>query len=277
MQPSKTLAKPPVLFPSVFPVNFSYFTKAQLDKLFAKDIEDRKDRAGKMRSKKKQDSEQESLKSDYVIENVQSLDNENVVLFCSRMYNYSVTTCDSKGNCTTRYYCQKSNVTAFKVGKEGSIGWASNLDRMKTYNGWNIYDVNVINEKNKFYVIYGSDYMAAAGKKKGSTRKKKEQRLDRLEYAVFDYGDGSFEKKEYKINAINAKKAQKKTISPTNIDVYDNKFYTTSLRTTYKPGQTALACLGCLICPIGAALTYPMWLGSIQRGYGFVGNIAPTK
>src|ERR1035437_4963334 len=155
-------------------MNFTYFTKHQLDQLFAKDNDktDRKDKAF-MQSKKKKKSEDESLSSDYVIEKVQSLDNNNIVLFCSLMYNYAVTTCDGKGNCHTNYYCAKSNVTAFKIDGAGKIIWASNLDRKITYSGWNIYDLRVVNKENKFIVAYGSDYSIKSDKKNRSSRDRK--------------------------------------------------------------------------------------------------------
>ena len=251
-------------------VNFTYFTKAELDKLYKKDTEDRKT-VSKRKAKKNADADA-ALASSYVIEDVKSVDADNLVLFCSRMRNYSVTTCNSKGQCTTRYYCEKDNVTAFKVSKEGSIVWASNLDRRITYDGTSIYDLNVISSKGKFYAIYGSSYVASADKKNHRSSKSRDQRRDRLEYAVFDYSNGNFEKKEYKVNAINAKKDVRKLVNPTQIQVLDNKFYTSSMKTRYKVGPTILVCAGGLIC-WPSLFAFPMYVGFIMHGSGYLGTI----
>ena len=252
-------------------VNFTYFTKNQLDELFKKDIEDRKGSTSR-RSRKKADAD-ETLASNYLIEDVKSLDPDNLVLFCSRMRNYTVQSCDSKGHCTTRYYCEKDNVTAFKISKDGNIVWASNLDRKITYSGWDIFDLNVISNNNKFYAIYGSSFIASASKKNNRSKKSKDQRTDRLEYAVFDYSSGSFSKKEYKVNPINAKKEVRKTIDPKAIDVLDNKFYTSSTRRSLKAGPTVLVCAGMLVC--WPSIVFWPW-GFYTHGYGYLGNISAT-
>ena len=87
---------------SMTKTNFTYFDKETLTKLFEKDKKDNH-KSGIFSSKKSKKSDDESLADDYVIEEVQSLDKDNIVLFCSRMNNWSTTTCDSKGNCTTHY------------------------------------------------------------------------------------------------------------------------------------------------------------------------------
>jgi len=208
-------------------VNFSYFTKAQLDKLYANDKEDQK-KVKAPRGKKKGD-DGESIQSDYVVEDTQSVD-DDLVLFCSRMRNYEVTTCDSKGNCHTSYYCEKRNVTAFRLGKDGKLVWASNMDRKITYGGWDIEDVNTIHTKDKFYVSYGSQFQKEAEKKNRAAKKSRAQMSDHFEYAIFDMETGNYKKLEYKVNADNAKKADKKTIEPRLIRVFDNVFYTNSSR-----------------------------------------------
>lgn len=254
--------------------NFTYFDKKTLDKLFAKDKKDQK-KAGKLNSKKDKKSNEESLAGDYTIEYAQSVDNTNVVLFTSRMYNYSVTTCDGKGNCTTRYYCQKSNVTAFKVDNSGNLIWASNLDRQITYNGWNIYDVNVVSKDEKLYTIYGSAFQMNASKKNMRSSKSRKQQTDRLEYAIFDYNTGAFTKDEYQINAINTKKKDKKFVSPTNITVLDNQMYINASRVKIKPLPVILGCLGGIVCFPVAII--PFMSGSAYKGTGYVGNITPVK
>jgi hypothetical protein len=206
-------------------VNFSYFTKAQLDKLYTNDKEDQKKAKASSKNQKKKDSDDESIKEDYVIEDVQSVA-DDLVLFCTRMRNYSVTTCDNKGNCHTNYYCEKRNVTAFRLAKDGKLVWASNLDRKITYSGWDIDDVSTIHSKTKFYVAYGSQFQMGAEKKNRRSKKSKAQMSDRFEYAVFDMQSGDYDKKEYKVNPDNVKKGDRKTIQPKDVRVFDNVFYT---------------------------------------------------
>jgi len=210
-------------------VNFSYFTKAQMDKLYANDKEDQKKAKASSKNEKKKKSDDESIQADYVVEDVQSV-GEDLVLFCTRMRNYEVTTCDSKGNCHTNYYCEKKNVTAFRLGKDGKLIWASNLDRKITYGGWDIEDVSTIHSNTKYYVSYGSQFQIGAEKKNRGSKKSRAQMNDRFEYAVFDVKTGDFEKKEYKVNLDNVKKADKKTFQAKDLVVIDNVFYINSTR-----------------------------------------------
>lgn len=250
-------------------VNFASFDKATIDKLFAKDKKDKK-KGGILKSKRSKESDESSLNDDYVIEDIQSIDDNSVVLFTSIMYNYSTTTCDAKGNCVTNYYCRKSNVTAFKVDNTGTLVWASNLDRQITYNGTNIYDLKVMNKDDKMYVVYGSAFQLDAQKKNGRNSKSKSQRTDRLEYAVFDFKTGAYKKDEYKVNAENCKKKDRKTISPFSITVIDNKMYTEYSRITLKP----IVYLGCLCPPF---FYYGILSGNARKGYGYIGNITPLR
>ncbi|MCX6181135.1 MAG: hypothetical protein NT150_04315 [Bacteroidetes bacterium] len=263
-------------------INFSMFTKDQLNQLFVKDKEDQK-KARRKDLKKGNDaakSDEESLQSDYVIENVQSADNNNLVLFCSRMYNYSVTTCTTNANggrsCTTNYYCEKSNVTAFRIDADGDIVWASNLDREITYSGWYKWDVTVINDKANFYVLYGSAYNEGATKK-GKTKKKsksmKESR-DQLEYAVFSYETGKFQKRTYMINSPTTPKAERKSVNPLAIQVFENRFYFNHVKTSFKPLPTILTCAASLACPPVLLMFYN---GDIYKGKGCLGTLAPMK
>jgi len=268
-------------------INFSMFTKAQLDKLFAKDKEDQRKASStkkKSKSKKKQDaakSDEESIQSDYMIEDVQSMGDNNLVLFCSRMYNYSVTTCTTNSNggqsCTTRYYCQKDNVTAFKINEKGDIVWASNLDRRITYSGWNRYDVSVIHDQSKFFVLYGSVFETVGSTKSGKAKKKRKdskETRDVLEYAVFDYGTGDIVKKEYAINSTTTPKKERKSVAPIDVQVIDNRFYFDSSSRSVKALPAVLTCVVSLACPF-AIMNFSN--GDIYRGKGHLGTFAPVK
>lgn len=250
-------------------LNFTYFTASQLDLLFSGDKEDRYNYSGRRNSR----GQNEALAPTYGIEEVQSIDKDHLVLFCSIMIDLAWTTCDNQGrNCRTVYECHKRNVTAFKLDKTGNIVWASNLDRAIVYSGNGIKDVSVVCPDSKtFYVIYGSSYSPFGNKKTYSTRKSSKERLNTLEYATFDYATGKFRKDEYVLNAPDAKKADRKHISPLAVQVVDNKFYVNSTNTRLKPYAVA-TCIACF--PVGYFL---MLGGNAHEGRGYLGTIATGK
>jgi len=217
---------------------FTYFTKTQIDDIFSKSYIGGKDRAGIFASKKDKKSEQESIASDYSIEQVQSIDKDNIVLFCSVMDNYSYQQCTTNSNgvttCRTVYRCRKSNVTAIKIKKDGQIDWASNIDRQEDHPGLNVKDLQVMNKDGKFYAIYSSRFEESKKDETGKTTKMKRKDLDsysdELEYAVFDYKTGKYEKKKYIINKPGVSKKEKKKLKATQVEVIDNNFYSYSIR-----------------------------------------------
>ncbi len=249
---------------------FAYFEKEVLDKLFANDIEDKKRAGGLFKTKASKKSDEESIDSRYEIESVQSLDPNNIVLFCSIMNNYVVRSCTPNGTnggmtCTNRYYCQKRNVTAFKISSEGKIIWASNLDRDMTYDGWSIKDLKVINDGKRYYAIYGSLFQIEEKRKGWSSRKRRDQLRDRFEYATFEDNTGAFKKHEFVVNAVNEK--DKKWVEPPRIAVLDNRFYVNSESISMKTGY----CIPSILCP-------PLFFifsmnGNTQKGQGNLGVI----
>lgn len=260
--------------------NFSYFDKKTLDDLFKNDQEDKKKTyGGKKKREKAKPMDDEALDESYTIEVAQSLDSDNIVLFCSKMYNYSVTTCTQNSNggqsCTTRYYCRKSNVTGFRLNNKGDIVWASNIDRLITYSGTSIYDLRVVAENNKFYVIYGSAFAVDAQTKNRKSAKKGKEIRDNFEYAVFDYESGKSKKQQVVVNQPGTAKKERKTVSPTDIQVIDNRFYINSDRITMKPGLTVAGCAASVVCfPV---LYYVFLSGDFRKGTGYLGTINITK
>jgi len=253
----------------------SYFDKRTLDELFKNDKEERKSSQKKKKKiGKNKGNEEESLAYNYVIEDAKVV-NDDLVLFCSRMYNYSVTTCTSSGSggqsCTTRYYCSKSNVTAFKLNTEGEILWASNVDRQITYNGWDVYDLKIVTKDDKFYVLYGSAYEAAAETKNRKSAKKRTEMRDEFQYATFDIEDGSIEKRDFIVNKPGVKKAERKYVKPAQITVLDNQYFINSSRITMKPALTVAGCAASLACP---PIIYFVFLsGSMRKGTGHMGTL----
>lgn len=254
-------------------VNFSYFTSEQLDNLFSSDKQDRKDEK-LFQSKKKSLSERESLASNYVIEAILS-EQEDIVLLCSRMRNYSVTSCNGRGNCTTNYYCEKNNITGFRLNGKGKILWASNLDRKTTYPSWNVFDLNVVKEKENYIIIYGSDYYVNAQEKNRSSRKAEKYKEDNLEFAVLYGKTGAFLKKEYRVNALNTPKKDKKSVNSASVQVINNQLFLNAVEVSYKPSWLVFGICGSVACLIPPMIM--MLSGSSREGKGYLGIIEPVR
>jgi hypothetical protein len=257
--------------------NFSYFSKSFLDELFKGDEQDKKRTAGLFKKKRKKNEalDEVALDARFVIEKAIVDEKDNLILFCSKMFNYSVTTCTQTAgggqSCTTRYYCEKSNVTTFKLNVTGEILWANNADRHKTYSGTSIYDLRVASDKNNHYVIYGSTVNIEKNSKDKKTSKSKKARRDFFEYAVISDQDGSSEKKEFVVNQPKTKRAEIKDVDPLNISVIDNKFYVNSMKVRYKPALTAGLCVASMVCfPV---LYVVLYHGDCRRGKGNLGII----
>lgn len=257
---------------------FSYFGESLLNDLFKADTEDKlKTRSKKKNKAENEERDKEALSRSFTIERISSDASGNLILFCSKMYNYSVTTCTSNSNggqtCTTRYYCQKSNVTAFKIDNSGEFVWASNIDRLYTYSGTSIYDVNVIEDEENYYVSYANakndafdtaDEEDTKKKKKGKT---KNETYDYFEYGVINKETGSNEQKTFVINEPDMKKADKKYCNASSIQVFNNQFFLVSKR-NYRNPLIYLTCL----CPpafivagmMNAGYAQDIYVGKIQ-------------
>lgn len=232
--------------------NFTYFTKEQLDKLFTKDDADRKD-SKLFQSKKGKESEEESLKSSYCVDKVVK-DGDDLLLVCSIMYNYYVTTTHRTSNggtyTTSDPYCNRRNVTIFRISNKGEIEWATNIDRNITYPGHYIYDINVIRKENLLYVTYGSNFIDndEAKKKKCcaiNIASLKEMR-DKIAYATFDVTNGVATKKEIIINDAKTPKAERKIVNPSDINVLEGDFYLYSEKYNIHTPHNSLSLIGLL-------------------------------
>ncbi len=252
----------------------SYFEKSFLDQLYASDKENQKKGRGLFKSSKAKASDEESIDDNYVIESVLE-DGEDIVLFSTIMNNWSRQVCTTNPNgggtsCRTEYYCTKNNVTSFRLNKKGDILWAKNLDRSITYPNWNIYDLSVVKNSGDFYVAYGSNFQINSEKKNRRSSKSKEQKRDRFEYATFSAKTGDYKRQEYRVNAINTKKEERKLIDARSINVFDNKMYTSCVRTKIKP----LTFLSCLCPPVFYILYFS---GNSRKGTGYLGTINTVK
>ncbi|MAW65415.1 MAG: hypothetical protein CMD18_04380 [Flavobacteriales bacterium] len=252
---------------------FSGFNKKLMKELF-KDDKDDKDGGRKggcclIGKKGSTHANDETMNSDYIIEEALEGDGGSVYLFTTKMDNYSVRSCttDANGNttCTTSYYCKKGNVTTFKISKDGDIEWASNHDRVKVYNGWFVYDISVIQDKKGFYATYGTVKNKRA-KKPWFMLLKKVDYTNPMEYVFINKKSGKVSKKVLKVNQPNSPSNMAKYIDATEVTVIDNKLYVNSSKEFVTP-------LGyCL----GGFLT-PNLRGGLTKGYGFFGVLEPVK
>ncbi|MFT6746884.1 MAG: hypothetical protein ACJAZ2_001229 [Glaciecola sp.] len=257
-------------------VKFNYFTKQQLDELFKKDKEDRYEMVGGCmgigKKKKKKTDTGDELAKNYQIEYTVTSDSDELFLFCSRTDKWSHTHCstDANGNqtCTTTYYNSKKNITLFKLNGAGKLEWASNLDRDILYKGgigvWSINDVSVVAKNESFYVIYGnSDKDMTKSKKERKKAKKAKAKISPFEYAVFSEKNGEVKKKMFAVNKIDTEKKKRRTVTPSNIEVINNKFYAQYTKMGYKPKA----------CLVGCGAFWLMGSTSIRKGEGYIGEI----
>lgn len=212
---------------------FTYFTKEQSNELFSKDTS-LKDASGIFTYNKLKYSQEEQLSGEYAIEQIQFINDESLVLFCSIMHNYSIPSRSQASNFNyNERNCAKRNVGAIKINMEGRIEWASNLKRFINYGGSSVSDLKVIYKEDKFYVLYGAD---ADDMKKDKTTDKnntqknetKDGNLNIVEYGVFDYHTGKYEKKKCIINKAGIEKSFRKNFSFNDIEIINNEFFTHS-------------------------------------------------
>lgn len=249
-------------------IQYSYFDKKLIDELFKSDEEDKLKTTGKKKSAADEAKlNQDALSRSFVIENVKVDDAGNMILFCSKMHNYSYEHCTTDANgrtsCRTVYVCDKSNVTVFKINPSGEFLWCTNVDRSTSYGGWNIYDLKVIEDGENYYVSYGSSYDMDATEKTKKSKKSVSERFDSMEYASFNKETGENEKHSVVINAADAKKSERKTCSPTEIQVFNNQFYLISRNKKLAPWVFAT----CLCPPAFLILGIFTQSGQMQESY----------
>lgn len=262
--------------------HFIDFDKETLAKLYSNDREDKK-KEGILKGKKAKESNAESLKNDYVIEHIIENNNNELILFGSRMINYSkVTTTTTAGKSTskqtTQYFCEKRNVTAFKIKKEGTLVWATNVDRSKTYyNMQNVYDIDVETntDKTNYKLSYGSTYELGASSKNVLTAKNKGLLFNPnnapKEKIIMNDADGSFRKditteKEDEAIFKTPEKDYRRKIGDVKY-VFDNETYVTS--GSYKPQLWKFL----VMLPVFPLLYIPAVRRHIGKGSGYIGKV----
>jgi len=205
------------------PLKFTYFEKSSLNKLFPKS------KGGRKNSKDpiKQLTEEE-LNTRFDIENLFLMEDNSVVLFFTRKYNYSEKTSssglDGKNEYKTDFYCEKNNVSAIRFSENGQIMWTSSLDRSVTYEGTDITDLNIIRKFNKFYVIYGQEEM----------EDKAVDNKEIIEYAIFDPNSGRPKKYTFPVNGEDVLENDKKYIDVKTVKTFDDSFYFNKMKVKQK-------------------------------------------
>jgi hypothetical protein len=266
--------------------HFSYFDSKTLTELFKEDPNDKYQEGAPLQKRfnPKNVNKDESLDETYKIETALSVDDNNILLFCTKVYNYQTinSTTMAYGGVggigfggagrtvapSVNYYCRKSNVTVFKLDNVGEIVWASNLDREKTYTNWDVKDLKIIHDEEKFYVLYGSAFRTDSLRLSGKKAKKGRELRDELEYGIFDYESGKAEKSSFVINGPSSGRKERKFVDPEEIQVFDNKFYVNSLKLKLK-ASTVLVPLSFLALTPLMSLEHPaFFITGLAGGLG---------
>lgn len=258
-------------------LSFSYFDKKLIREMFKNDQNDkdggRKGGCCLIGKKGSTHAEDGTMNTEYEIEQAFASSDGSVYLFTSIMHNYSTRSCSTDPNtgqetCTIRYYCNKENVTIFKLNKDGEIEWGSNYDRFMKYTGWYIYDIEVIFDDNGFYVTYGSRNNAKAIKYWFQFWKKVDY-TNPFEYIYVNDDNGKIDRKVLKVNKPNTPQSEAKHIDPLEITVIDNKFYVNSSTTFISPTGIPIYCLGgCMI---------PSLMNGSYRANSYFGVLEPAS
>ena len=244
-------------------LNYSYFEKTTLSKLFPKSKGGRK----KILPVDQQAKEEE-LKTRFDIENIFLMEDGSATLFFTRKYNYAEITSksgiDGKNMYTTDLYCEKNNVSAIRISEAGKIAWTSNLDRSITYKGTDVADVKVMYKLNKFYVIYGTENT------EGEEIKNKERTTeysDQIEYATFDPITGRAKKNVLLVNDKDVEKSDVKLVNQQTISVYGDNFYFNNLIQKQKTGWL-IANILCF-----PTIYYTVLTGNTKQASGHLGVV----
>ena len=264
-------------------LNYSYFTKEQLDELFKNDLsakaQDSKLTVNKEKKTKRKKIADESIPANNKIEWIYKNERDEVILFFSKMYNYSVQDCSTSSTgqttCVTRYYCRKSDVTTLKISDKGDFIWGSHIDRSITYSGTDVYDISVASTDENYIVFYGSAYNKVAGKKQQKAKKKSELR-DYFEYALIDKSSGDDIVLNFEVNPPKTKRSAIKLVNISNLTVLNNELYLYDVRYKLDLMKSIPFFIG------GAAFPPLIFIPILARknfvkSYGYFGKLSATN
>jgi len=160
------------------------------------------------RKAKKEEKRAKYIIERMVIEDI-AIGQDGMNVVCSGMANKSVTTCNSKGACTTRYYCYKYGVISFSTDKNMKVKSYDVLPRLMVYSGSNIMDVNITPLKNNSYMVnFGSAFELEDGAMTGNPKRKAREILrSQFEYAILN-DEGVLERRNMKLSSVNGKESK---------------------------------------------------------------------
>ncbi|MFN6085555.1 MAG: hypothetical protein ACK476_11595, partial [Fluviicola sp.] len=99
--------------------------------------------------------------SNFNIEKVQFDEKGNPILFCTKTRNLTieVTTRDNFGyyTYTDHYFCDKYDILVFKLNEAFEFEWTSLIKRFTIFSGWDVKDIQVIEDSSNFIVSYISE------------------------------------------------------------------------------------------------------------------------
>ncbi len=201
-------------------LNFTYFEKASLNKLFPRS-------KGGRRKNVEEPSPEEILQTRFDIERLIPMEDSSYILFFTRKYNYTEITAISDLNGENLYtrtnFCEKNNVCAIRLTASGKIRWTSSIERNKTYRGTDVSDLRVITRFDKIFVVYGNDLLAKGGKQK--VRTEEDTWTSELSYAIFDPNTGRGKPYTTPVNPEKTAKKDLKYIQPNSAVVFDEQIY----------------------------------------------------
>ncbi len=263
-------------------LKYTYFNQETLEKLAKKPAENSQVIASNSKKSKKSKNvapvqNNESIDQNYQIEVIKFLDNDHVVLFCSQVRNYIITTCTSSSSgtsCRSEPFCDKKNVTVFNLTSTGDIVWCANVNRKKTFDGWDIDDLKIVSDESKYYVIYGNSLKEKSAIGPFSEKRRSEAR-DFFDYAVIDKKSGEAVAKEKMVNSSSTAKKERKAIHTPAIAVFDNQYFISSTKKRINPYILTTGCVFSLFFPPLVAI--PLLVPAFKEGTGYVGTIKINK
>ena len=237
----------------------SYFTKEQLDRIYHRSEASKKEKRKLDKKAAKTggetDGKLKQIEGELIFEYSELTDNNELIIIGSFMSNYSVETCTTTGNsttCTSRYYCQKTDVDIFKLSANGEIEFAEVIDRSTVYDGFDKMDVNVLKKDGRLYLFYGNKLsVESSGKSKAEIKaqikKEKKEGISTQYYTVYDQVNDKAKIESYQFNQISNRKRDTRQLNNLNVTQIGNELYSFNTIKTLNPIKTPIAVVSSLL------------------------------
>ncbi len=240
--------------------SFSYFTPQHIHEITK----------GQKKNTKKKKKRKPNIDRLLEYSLVKSFNNNGNITFIYTIYHeYSVTTCNSKGSCTTRYYQKNSDILAFSITRSGEINWVSKTERQAFYKGWGFYDVNVVDRDGFYYVVYADDYIFNTEKNQ-RVKNPKKLRQTTINYLVLNSEDGEMVTNMHITNTMKEPPKTRKYVTAHKIIESDNELYVNSIKIKMKPQAIGISII---LIPTLYGAYLPSIITSSFTGTGYLGKI----